>query len=101
MWFISIGLEFTIKPLQTGHVIRALLTYVAILVATFPALLRARREQIVVELALRQRLATYAASPPTHATMKSAFTPVLSRSNPARAGDALEPGSSRENEQKM
>ena len=35
--------------------IRALFTYVPILVATLAALFRTRREQVVVELALRQR----------------------------------------------
>jgi transposase InsO family protein len=41
-------------------VIRVFITYASVLVASLPALLRTRREQAVVELALRQQLATYA-----------------------------------------
>ena len=54
-----IRLDLANDVLQNGSVIRALFTYVAILVATLPALFRTRREQVVVELALRQQLATY------------------------------------------
>ena len=38
---------------------RTFTTYVSLLIATLPALFRSRREQAVVELALRQQLATY------------------------------------------
>jgi hypothetical protein len=42
---------------QNASVIRVLITYVSILVISLAALFRTRREQAIVELALRQQLA--------------------------------------------
>jgi len=49
---------------QNTSVIRVFIRYAAILVASLPAWFRTRREQAVVELALRQQLATYAQEHP-------------------------------------
>jgi hypothetical protein len=49
---------------QNGLVIRGFVAYTSIFVATLPALFGTRREQAVVELALRRQLAIYAQSKP-------------------------------------
>ena len=49
---------------QNDTVIRALITYSLILIATLPTLFRTGREQAVVELALQQQLASYARRQP-------------------------------------
>ncbi len=60
--------------------IRVLLSYVSILLRTVPALLRCRREQAIVEIALRQQLATYAfKSRPRLTPVDRAFWVGLSR----------------------
>ena len=61
--------------------IRVLLIYASIVLRTLPALLRSRREQAIVELALRQQLATYAFKPsrPRLTPVDRAFWVALSR----------------------
>ncbi len=51
--------------------IRVLLTYALLVLRVLPALLRSQSEQVIVELMLRQQLATYAAN-----RSRSRLTPV-------------------------
>ncbi len=45
---------------QDPGVIRVLLTYALLILRVLPALFRSQSEQLIVELVLRQQLATYA-----------------------------------------
>ncbi len=56
---------------QNRDMVRLLLMYMSIALATVRALLRSRSEQAIVELALRQQLATY-----SHQQMKPRLTPL-------------------------
>ena len=61
--------------------IRSYFRYVSIVIATLPSLFRSRREQTIVELALRQQLAVYSRKHPRPhlAPMDRAFWIVLAR----------------------
>ena len=61
--------------------VRIFLRYVSIVFATLPSLFRSRREQTIVELALRQQLAVYSHKyPRPHlASIDRAFWVALSR----------------------
>ena len=60
----QIRLDLVREIFQNPPVIRVLFTYASILVASLPAFLRTRREQAVVEVALRQQLAIYTEKQP-------------------------------------
>ena len=68
---VGISLVFDRGFPQNRHVIRVLLTYTSIVFVSVRALFRCRSEQAIVELALRQQLATYA-----HKQIKPRLTPL-------------------------
>ena len=79
-----ISLAFDRGFAQNRDVIRVLLTYTSIVFVSVGALFRCRSEQAIVELALRQQLATYAhkQTKPRLAPLDRAFWVALSRTWP-------------------
>jgi hypothetical protein len=74
-WYASFALRISLALdrvlAQNRDVTRILIRYMSILLASVRALFRSRREQAIVELALRQQLATYSVQ-----RSRSRLTPV-------------------------